>query len=630
MAQHASFDRRRFLQQAGLTAASAAALTLGAPRPAARADEELAPFPWGVASGDPTPTNVVIWTRIDPAVGASPTVAWVVATDPALTDVVASGSVTTGADRDHTVKVDVGGLAERTWYFYGFTAPDGRRSLVGRTRTAPAGAVDRLRFGMVSCTNYEAGYFNAYARLAERNDLDAILHLGDYLYEYETGYYGNGSGGNKRIIREHQPPVEQVTLDQYRGRQAHYKLDPDLRRLHQLYPWITTWDDHETTNDSWSGGAENHDPDTEGDWEQRKRVALRAYDEWMPVRLDAPTDQLRLYRQVRYGDLVDILVMDTRIEGRDIPAKGFLTDLADRPFPPEGPLQPDLGDPARQMISEAQRTWLLDRLSNSPAQWKLLAQQVMMMQWKAGALPEGVTGGPDFPSLVVTPGGWPVNGDAWDGYPAERERILTHIRDNDIDDVVVLTGDIHSSWAADLAVDPYDGSYNPLTGAGSVAVEFVCPSVTSNSYYKTLGYGYRSGSIALEEATKADNQHIKFVQGDDHGYVLLDITADRCQAQFWSTHDVDTVNDNHELMATWEALAGTNRVVAGTPADDPDDGAAMPSSEPAPPPAAPPAPPAPEPLPATGGGTVAAGLAALGAAGLLRVSERRRRTPDEG
>ena len=611
-----TFDRRDFLRRAGLATAGATAMTLGAPRPAARADESLAPFPWGVASGDPMADRVVLWTRIDPSVGASVDVGWVLASDPDLTQVVASSTFTTNADRDHTVKLDPTGLSPATWYWFQFTAPDGRRSLVGRTKTAPSAGAERLRFGMVSCTNYEGGFFNAYARLAERNDLDAILHLGDYLYEYEVGHYGPGP----EIGRTHEPPVEQVTLEQYRGRQAHYKLDPDLRRLHQLYPWITTWDDHETTNDSWSGGAENHQDD-EGDWEERKRTALRAYDEWMPIRMDAPPDQLQLYRGLSYGDLVDIIVLDTRIDGRDGPVGGVLSQ------DPTAPFQPDLASEDRNMISEAQRTWLLDRLSNSTAQWKLLAQQVMMMQWKAGALPSGITGAPDFPSLVLTPGGTPVNGDAWDGFPAERARILSHIRDNGIDDVVVLTGDIHSSWAADVTIDPYDGSYNPLTGDGSICTEFVCPSVTSDSFYKTLGFPYRTGSIALEEGTKADNPHIKFVQGDDHGYVLLDITAERCQAQFWSTHDVLEPNTNHELMATWETLAGANRVTSGTAASDPEDGPSQPSAEPADEPAEPAPAPQPAPLPVTGGGALVAGVAAIGAAGVI--SRRRRGGPTD-
>ncbi|MBW3659794.1 MAG: alkaline phosphatase D family protein, partial [Actinobacteria bacterium] len=417
-------DRRAFLQRAGLAGAGAVALA-GANRPAAVADEALAPFLHGVASGDPLQDRVVLWTRVTVPGRGPADVRWRIARDPELTDVVASGTVRADADRDHTVKVDPTGLAAGTTYWYAFEAL-GAHSIVGRTKTAPAGGVDRLRFGVVSCSNLTGGYFNGYALVAKRNDLDAVLHMGDYIYEY-----GNGDDryGPEELEgeRDHVPPHEMVVLADYRARFANYRLDPDLRRLHQLYPWITVWDDHEITNDSWRDGAENHEPDapdTPGeaglDYQVRKREAQRAYDEWLPLRTDDPA---RIYRSFRYGDLADLVLLDTRIEGRDEPTGGPLTpNLTDR----------SLDDPERELISEGQRTWLYGQLKASQdrgATWRVLGQQVMLMQWNAGGIPRGI-GGQDVPTLVTRDNGNAVNPDAWDGYTAERDRLYDHLEAN--------------------------------------------------------------------------------------------------------------------------------------------------------------------------------------------------------
>jgi len=607
-----TYDRRAFLRRAGFTSAAVAAMVAGAPRPPARADESLAPFLHGIASGDPLHDRVILWTRVTPPAGhdgGSVSVAWEVASDLAMTAIVASGTATTDSSRDWTVKVEATGLAAATHHFYRFRAL-GTPSTVGRTRTTPApGApTGQLRFGMVSCSNWTGGFFHAYAHLAERQDLDAILHLGDYIYEYGNGEdrYGPESLAG---TRDHQPPHEPITLADYRTRHANYKLDPDLRRLHQLHPFVTTWDDHETTDNSYRDGATNHDPATEGDWEVRKRAATQAYAEWMPIR--SPFDDtLKIWRSSTWGDLAEVVVMDTRLQDRDIDAAGVLSQ------DPSAPLQGSLDDPARRMVSDEQRQFVFDRLTATPARWKLLAQQVMMIQWKAGGLPTMPAGAQDAPG-IITPGGTPVNGDAWDGYPAERARFHAHFRDNAVGGIVVLTGDIHSSWAGELTEDPYDlATYNPTDGTGSLGVEYVCPSVTSSSFYKTLGYRYREESIAVEEATKADNPHIKYVEGDSHGFVILDITHDRAQAQFWYTHDV--VTPEHEFWngANWESIAGSNRVTEAVAAAPAGEDAPTPSAQPEP--ASPRTEPAPQPLPATGGGAIALGGAAVVAAAVLR------------
>jgi alkaline phosphatase D len=542
-----TYDRRTFLARAGLTGAAAALVVAGAPRPAAAADEDLAPFLHGVASGDPTASSVVLWTRVTPAgtppigpAGGPPVpVRWEIATDLEFRDVVASGTVQALDANDFTVKVVATGLAPFSYHYYRFHAL-GSTSITGRTKTAPAAgqSVDRLRFGLVSCSNYEGGYFNAYARLAERNDLDAILCAGDYIYEYAPGEYGAGA----EIGRVVEPPVEMATLETYRGRFAHYRLDPDLRRAHQLYPWITTWDDHETTNDSWRDGAENHDdgdvPDEDGlDWGERKRRAWKAYREWLPIAVDASSmdEPIVLYRTLAYGDLADLIVMDTRIDDRDEPLFGVG--------------RPGLGsgadDPGRRMISDAQRDHVYGSLSASTASWRLVLQQVMMMQWNAGGLPQGLAGN-DFPVLTELGGGNALNGDAWDGYPAERARLFAHLRDGDITDVVVLTGDIHSAWAADLTEDPYDPAVYDPTGQSPLArrnlgVEFVCTSVTSDNIDEIVmeaGAPREAGiaaARAAETATMADNPHIKTVEFEHHGYGIVDVTAERTTYDIWFT-----------------------------------------------------------------------------------------------
>lgn len=572
--------------------------TFGAVRPAAAADDELAPFLHGVASGDPTATTVVLWTRITPADGRGDPIPvdWEIAADPDFADIVSSGTVDAVAGNDFTVKVVAGGLSSFTYHWYRFTGL-GATSIVGRTKTAPAVGqeADRLRFGLVSCSNYEGGYFNAYARLAERNDLDAILCAGDYLYEYGQGGYGPGAS----IGRVVEPPLEMTTLAGYRERFAHYRLDPDLRRLHQLYPWINTWDDHETTNDSWRDGAENHDGDgsfSGGDddveaetglaWEERKRRAWKAYREWLPVEVDSNDldEPIVLYRSLAFGDLADLVVMDTRIEGRDEP----LFEVLEPEAPAEG-----LYDEARRMISPTQQSFVEGALSASSACWRVLLQQVMLMQWRIPALPghpalsELFDGIPDAPG-VLNDGGNSVNGDAWDGYPAERSRLFSHLRGEDITDVVVLTGDIHTTWAAELTEQPFLTDvgdplyYTPVpTGLpGEVrplGVEFVCPSITSDNIDEILeevGFPAEAavaGAATLEVLTLAGNPHIKSVDLQNHGFSIVDIDAERTVCDtFFVPHlapaDGETFHESWEVRKSGPEEVGHRLVARSGPA----------------------------------------------------------------
>jgi len=471
-------------------------------------DPLYAPFYHGVASGDPLPDRVIIWTRVTPDSNFSGniTVNWKVATDTSLNNVVRSGSFVTNEDRDYTVKVDVDSLQPNTWYYYEFET-NGRKSLIGRTRTAPVGNIDSLRFAIVSCSNWENGYFNAYGRIEARNDVDAVLHLGDYIYEY-------GSGANS--TRVHEPSNEIVTLTDYRIRHSQHKLDPQLRKLHQQFPFITVWDDHETANDSYRDGAENHQPATEGDWYVRKKNGVKAYKEWMPIREPDANDTIRIWRQFIWGNLMNLMMIDTRLYDRD-----KQVTLG----------SPNLNDTTRQMIGPIQRAWLESQLANSTQKWNVIGQQVM------------------FAPLKVFNN--PVNLDQWDGYPAERNRIMNFIMNNNIPNPVILTGDIHTSWANDI---PYQ-NYNGTTGAGSMGVEFVATSVT------TPGADFISNLSSFGVTLiKSQNPHMKFIDLTRRGYVILDLNHQRAQGDFYFVDRVDQVTNNEVFAEGWYCQDGTRHL----------------------------------------------------------------------
>jgi alkaline phosphatase D len=473
-------------------------------------DSRFAPFYHGVASGDPMSDRVILWTRVTPDQPGPQTVNWQVCTDTTMSTVVVSGTATTDDTRDYTVKVDASGLQPGTWYYYRFEQ-NGRYSVTGRTFTFPVGDVDSLRFGVVSCSNYPAGWFNAYGVMAQRNDMHAILHLGDYLYEGE---------GDSTEARGHFPYHEILNLEDYRLRHSQYKLDADLRCLHQYYPFIVVWDDHESANDAWKGGAENHTPSTEGLWEIRKRQSVQAYLEWQPIRQPDPSDTLRIYRRIDLGDLADFYMLDTRLIGRDEQTNAQFA-----------------GDPARHLLGPAQLAWLSAEMQASNAQWKIMGQQVMMA-----------------PLEVF---GFPVNLDQWDGYAAERQRVYDSILTRNIDNVVVLTGDIHTAWANDLP----GANYDPNSGANSIGVEFVTTSVTSGN--STVNQGQQLIQFA--------NPHMKYINLSDHGFLVLDITKARTQGDFYYVDDIAASDYGYSREASYYVNAGERflRVAADSAAPAP-------------------------------------------------------------
>ncbi|MDQ1658464.1 MAG: alkaline phosphatase, partial [Cryptosporangiaceae bacterium] len=391
-----------------------------------------------------------------------------------------------------------------------------------------------LRFGVVSCSNWQGGYFGAYRHLAARGDLDAIVHLGDYLYEYGVGEFG----ARGVTVRPHDPATEAVHLADYRRRHAQYKTDPDLQDLHAAYPWIVTWDDHESANDAWSGGAQNHQPDTEGRWADRIAAARQAYLEWMPIRAaeDGP-----IYRRLRFGSLAELSMLDLRsYRSQQVGAtNGSAVD-----------------DPKRTIAGPAQLGWLKDGLAASRSRWNLVGNPVMISPVGLDLVPDNLLG-PLAKLLGLSTGGIAVNADQWDGYTADRQALLHHLNDRRIRNTVFLTGDIHSSWAHDVPLDAatYPGS------SPSVAAEFVVTSVTSDNVDDFLKVPPRTASLLAESAVRLLNRHTKFVELDSHGYSVLDVRPDRVQCQWWYLADRTSRTSGVRLGAAYAVTDGTQRVV---------------------------------------------------------------------
>ena len=494
-------------------------------------------FQHGVASGDPFADNVLLWTRVSPVVTTAPVVVeYRIASDPAMQRVVRSGSVTTSAARDYTVKVEVDGLQPGTTYYYRFSAL-GNDSPIGRTRTLTDGPTDRVRMAVVSCSNFAYGYFNAYRQIAQRADLDVVVHLGDYLYEYGTGQYGTA--------RACEPSTEIVTLSDYRTRHAQYKRDADAQAVHRQHPMIAIWDDHETANNSWRDGAENHTPATEGPWATRVAVALQAYYEWMPVREDR-SDLRNQYRSFRFGDLIELAMLEERLSARAEQLPQTVPTPLGAGFTQTGAY----ADPSRRLIGQSQEDWLAQRFTTTPAKWKFMGQGVMFAQLK-GVGAANAAGGGVF-----------LNSDQWDGYQPARNRIYDILRNGPnarpVDNVVVLTGDIHSSWAADLTQDPNNpdvasGGYDPASGTGSKAVEFVGTSITSP--------GINDPSNQIAGLLRSLNPHFKYIELNKRGYMLVDVNHEVAVCEWWYVDSIAGPSNIQSFGRAFATKAGTNHLV---------------------------------------------------------------------
>lgn len=542
MPDHFPLDRRTLIAGAG------AGLLL--PRRLAAAP--LAGFTHGVASGEPAPRSMLFWTRFVGGSDRPQELELEVATNPRMVRPVARVRTLADPANDWCARVSVAGLAPGTTYYYRFSGPAKARSIVGRTRTLPEGDVPLFRIGLFSCSNLPYGWFNAYGQAVAADDIDLFVHVGDYLYEYARGTYPDARVAVPGRVIE--PAGETVSLTDYRARYASYRADPDLQAIHALFPAVTTWDDHEIANDAWTGGAENHQPASEGAWAARLAAARRAYREWMPVS-DAP------YARYEIGRLATLFRLDTRVEGRDQPlslaaALRGATDMGAAlvRFRDE---QWIAGN--RQLLGPAQEAWLFagfEQAARRGARWQLLAQQVIMGNLRAPAdaaalLPPDPDG--QVKALVEAGAaaariGLPLNMDAWDGYPAARARLLAAAQKTGAN-LIVLAGDSHNAWAFDLAND-----------SRPAGVEFATQSVTSPGFEAYLS---SVAPTALARVLMEANPLLRWCETSQRGYTHVTLTPREAVAEWRFTAPVGSRVAKLVSTSRARVIAGTNRLQIG-------------------------------------------------------------------
>ena len=552
-------------------------------------------FYHGVASGDPTQSEVIIWTRVTTS-KRSVSVVWEFASDAEFVNRVASGEIETSIAQDYTVKVDVASLKPDTEYFYRFTAMD-IQSTIGQTRTLPQGPLDSFTLGVCSCSNYPTGYFNAYKAMAEDTNLDVVLHLGDYIYEYDAdGYASAKSMGLGRVSN----PLNELTrLADYRHRHAQYKSDPDLQKLHARRPFILSWDDHEVADNPWTDGARNHN-EGEGDWQKRKAAALQAYYEWMPIRVPKQAPLTQQWRSFEIGDLATLIMLETRFSARDKQVELgrdmlYLTikfDISDpdspqlvdskstgahievlkQPFdvtqekpkailnyqrikkfqameklPKSIEYYPDitkfttevLDDADRQLLGKDQRKFVAKTLAQSSSKkpWQIIGNQTLFAKMDTPNLAESLTSEEKekFPSfykefLYWSRFGVPFGTDSWNGYGAEREWLLGEAVKNN-SNMIVLTGDTHSSWGIDLKMQtpqPTDEQWH--------AVELGVSAITSPSIAESLSIE----PDRISEMLIDSNENLQYSQTANRGYLSVKLTHEKVDTQF---HYISTIED---------------------------------------------------------------------------------------
>ncbi len=475
-------------------------------------DSSRKPFYHGVASGDPLTDRVIIWTRVTPKDSLSSIeVVWEIADNDQFDPVVQNGSLTTFPSNDYTVKVDVGGLNSNSYYYFRFTALD-KKSPTGRTKTLPQGNVDSLKFAVVSCSNWQFGYFNAYNRIAEK-DVDVVLHLGDYIYEYGVDGYGN-----KKVDRKHLPAHEIITLQDYRTRYSQYHLDEGLQNMRQQHPMIAIWDDHEVANNTYVDGAENHQPDKEGIFIERKAAAKIAYYEWIPIR-----ESGKHYRNFTFGNLAALIMLDERLEGKTKPAEGIS--------------DPAYNNNDRSILGNEQLTWFQEKLKNASGAWKIIGNQVIFS---------------DVDRSTINPKN-PRNMDSWDGYPAEKKKIAEFIKSNNLKNIIFLTGDTHASWAFEVVVNPLRNQKNK--SSIPLAVEFGTTSITSGNANESTS----DDTVKLtEQAYLKANPHLKFTNQRDHGYLLLTLYHGKAKAEWYYVETLVKPDEREQLARTLEVNYNSN------------------------------------------------------------------------
>jgi alkaline phosphatase D len=498
-------------------------------------------FRHGVASGDPTKSGIILWTRVSVVASRSVKVHWQIAEDPQMSQVVAGGSAVTDASNDFTVKIDAGGLPSGATLYYQFRAL-GSLSVVGRTRTLPSGQLDSVKFAVVSCSNHPNGFFHVYRDIAGRSDLDAVLHLGDYIYE--SGADGYATQHSKDLNRIPKPPTELHTLQDYRQRHAQYKSDPDSQAMLSSLPLIAVWDDHELANDSWRDGAEGHSPE-EGSWAARRDAAIQAYFEWMPIRGKAKGKETRIFREFRYGNLASLIMLDTRIHGR-----------APQPYVGENvtgeSIAAAMADPKRRMLGSTQERWLRKQLKRaSDTTWQVLGQQVLVSALISADLDPLVD--PDGPSTLSkdllnsiiqrSKNNPPTVLDTWDGYPLAREDLYADLKKH-ARNPVLLSGDFHTNIAADLI---------PKDADRPVAVEFMTGTVSS-PVVTELFPEYKPNSV--RDATLEMNPGLKYLETAHRGWLCLTLTKEQCRGDWHLIDDIRRPDYKSWLDKTLTVRAG--------------------------------------------------------------------------
>ena len=507
-----AIDRRAFLS------ATAAGLILPV-RPALARLWPASGFTHGVASGHPGPGAVTLWTRYASVTGAATTLKLEVAEDEAMLRVIARAEAVAGPDSWGTAQARVSGLPDGRWLWYRFTAPDGTRSAVGRTRTLPAGRLDALKLAVFSCSNRPFGHFNAYAHAAARDDIDAVIHLGDYIYEYPVGNYPATVMPGREIL----PTDEIIMIDDYRQRYASYRADPALQALHARFPMIAIWDDHEFANDAWKGGAQNHQPG-EGDWLLRRDAALKAHREWLMT----PD---RYWNRYDFGNLVSVITLDTRMSGRDRQLD-LGAALRGGPDGIKAFAGGEWQSPARTLLGPEQEAWFAAEIAASVKagqRWQLVAQQVVMgdvftpkqaLDWlapDADARAQGFVKG----GLAAAQAGIPAAQDMWAGYPQARRRLLKAMADAGANPLVIA-GDSHNAWAFNHSLD-----------GKPVAAEFGVQSVTSPGYESSLAVDPAVVRAGLLQSSPG----LQWCETSRRGYLTLAFTPaeTRCDWVFMDT-----------------------------------------------------------------------------------------------
>ncbi|EHG1301830.1 alkaline phosphatase D family protein [Vibrio parahaemolyticus] len=549
-----SLSRRDFMKVVSSTAVATGLIGCGSDD-----NESVAvSFEHGVASGDPTQTQVIIWTRVTTA-ASYVDVSWQVASDMEFSNLVQSGVFTTDTGRDFTVKVDVQNLNANSQYYYRFIVGE-MMSEVGQTQTLPEDGVEKASMAVVSCANYPAGYFLVYREILnqhEQSPFDVVLHLGDYIYEYGAGGYASEDAA--ALGREPSKGTECITLDDYRKRYAQYRQDADLQALHAKLPMIAVWDDHELANDTWKNGAENHQDD-EGSFIDRRAAAAAAWTEWLPVRENTFSNML-IYRQFSFGNLVNLMMLDTRLVGRDKPLDYF--SLSAPTMEAIGGLVAQSRSADRELLGTEQLAWLMNEFNTHDAKWNVLGQQVLMSRMELPssvmtamfqlftsteekkteallAVNTAITGYLADPS--ADPISLPYNLDAWDGYYVEREKVYQLAKASS-GNFVCLAGDTHNAWASELK----DVSNNPI------GVEFATSSVSSPGLEEYLALD--PVAIAQMEYTLPHLvSELQWADIKQRGFMRVTFTADAAQSTWYL---VSTIKDK-KYQVTTKSASTTN------------------------------------------------------------------------